>query len=80
LLHSAIVASADESATCIKDRRANRNATFCQTLAGFNQSDRKQRGIIHGSGNLLLWFKNGTDHTPIALFVDSVKQFGTVLI
>jgi hypothetical protein len=21
------------------------------------------------------WFKNGTDHTPIPLFADSVKQF-----
>jgi hypothetical protein len=33
---------------------------------------RKQKGFSPESP---FWFKNGTDHTPIPLFADSVKQF-----
>jgi hypothetical protein len=31
------------------------------------------------SRNLLFWFKNDADHTPIPLFADSVKQMGVAL-
>jgi len=32
---------------------------------------------FHKNRNLLFDFKNGTDHTPIPLFADSVKRFAS---
>ena len=48
MLHSSIVAGADQLATRIKNRRADGYAAFCTSFAGFGQSDGKHGGVIEG--------------------------------
>ncbi|SRR5579885_288731 len=46
ILHAAIVAGPDEPAACIEYGRADGNAAFSESFAGFFKSDRQHGGVV----------------------------------
>ena len=53
MLHPAIVSCAHQLAARVEDRRANRNAAFRQSLAGFSERDGEHGCIVEAQLRIL---------------------------